>query len=731
MFRRLWPFLVVFAILPRVVAVAQQPSDAEQVATEQILDELRHKPDEAATNDTYGPEYGYSNPTVFKSGRITELDLTYLVSGDSQDGVPCLDYAPITDERFQLIGDLAALESLTIHYAKITNDSLRCLAKLTKLRTLKIANNAIDGRGLMHVSHLPSLERLTLDLQALPLDSVFDAVAKISSLQELAINRWSTDPKGAAGYEAGLAHLRAHARLRSLMLPNAIVSEKGLQIVATMPELRSVTLQYRPQAVPDFSPLADLTNLESIRMVVHARVPDESLRPLLRLANLKHVYLRWPRIQDDFALADEPPPVIAELLRRGVKIVGWEGVTDAEFYLDEKVFPKDLRWSPYVEHFNQFCPASINRQACEDGRTEIYAEVAYLPERPAGGQERSIRIENPALRKLDLTVLEEVDTIDLQNLPELESFKVSGPVRRVRLGKAPKLTMLRLEVPQIDGELAESIAKCEALRFVTLLSPNADKKLVGSLSGLKQTEDLEFDCRSFTSDSLQVLSDLKGLTSIDFYHLQGDSRDLGFLGALPLLKWLRLEDCQLTGALALDNHPSIWDIELARSKFDTVALSRLPNLYDIEIKECEIGTLSVDNSPDLRGVRMHVWPGDRDPEHVTSTIENLVLKDLPKLFRIELDWTRPDHPKRLELQKLPMLGQLSLRGFPEGKMLKIRKETIDAFDRFPGLFQLDIASDAFTLEQYKKLVHQSYGPGDCKPRPIPQVLLDKAKKANR
>jgi hypothetical protein len=78
-----------------------------------------------------------------------------------------------------------------------------------------------------------------------------------------------------------------------------------------------------------------------------------------------------------------------------------------------------------------------------------------------------------------------------------------------------------------------------------------------------------------------------------------------------------------------------------------------------------------------------------------------------------------------------MLGQLSLRGFPAGKMLKIRKETIDAFDVFPGLFQLDIASEEFTLEHHKKMVHQLYGPGDCKPRPIPQVLIDKAKKAGQ
>ena len=180
--------------------------------------------------------------------------------------------ADVTDQGLSSIGSFPKLEELWLQNTRISDATLRQLAKLPALNCLDLCGTAVTDEGMKQIALMPALTRLDLNN-----DQVTD-----EGIRHLQKSRtlWLLWLGERASAKLNLAVVGAIPTLESLTLTDSLITDarverlrnnptirdlkfqqcttltdKSLEIVATMPNLRSLgalSSPFSPQAIADF-----------------------------------------------------------------------------------------------------------------------------------------------------------------------------------------------------------------------------------------------------------------------------------------------------------------------------------------------------------------------------------------------------------------------------------------------------------------------------------------------
>jgi hypothetical protein len=231
----------------------------------------------------------------------------------------------VTDTSLGYIAGLTHLKSLDISFTQITDVGLEHLAALAELEELNLGGNKISGAGLHVLKLLPRLRKLSFyGIQRrnagwcwapVVTDLEMETIALVSGLEDLnvgsgvALGTPRPADLGPADGEAecriaggtrvtdlGLAKLTALKKLRQLDLSGAAISAAGVKTLASLPELRHLSLWnvkgLDDSAAPYLGALAKLTTLD----LSDTAVGDETLARVAGLLSLRHLYVSDTKI---------------------------------------------------------------------------------------------------------------------------------------------------------------------------------------------------------------------------------------------------------------------------------------------------------------------------------------------------------------------------------------------------------------------------------------------------
>jgi hypothetical protein len=174
----------------------------------------------------------------------------------------------LSDAQLPLLSGLSELETLQTNLSLITDDGVKSLAALKSLKVLKFfhPSKAFSGTGLLALTELPALERLTVAGSLAFGDDGMAAVGKLTRLKEF------------RSWHAGQ-------------------TLEGVKKLKDLPNLKQLTLGQRlayapPTTLSDetLAALAGMKSLESLQLE-EARLGRAALRQLKQLPDLKKLVL--------------------------------------------------------------------------------------------------------------------------------------------------------------------------------------------------------------------------------------------------------------------------------------------------------------------------------------------------------------------------------------------------------------------------------------------------------
>ncbi|MBN1488061.1 MAG: hypothetical protein JW981_10495 [Anaerolineae bacterium] len=201
---------------------------------------------------------------------LTHLDLRWIIQ--------------VTDTGIQNLQRLSNLRDLSLSQAGITDKAARSLVSLTTLEKLDLRKcKNLSDRGLLHFERLPKLELLVL--QSCP-QITYQGMAylqRVSSLKNLNLANCRGIDNQALLYlrelphltflnisgnpqiaNQGIAYLQSHPTLSSLDLSQTGISDAGLRILATIPNLVYLDLSWCTHITDQ-----GITNLQSLPQLAY------------------------------------------------------------------------------------------------------------------------------------------------------------------------------------------------------------------------------------------------------------------------------------------------------------------------------------------------------------------------------------------------------------------------------------------------------------------------------
>ena len=242
---------------------------------------------------------------------ITEAGVAHLRDAAKLERLD-LRGAAVSDSGMAFLAQISTLRSLDIGITQITGPSFEALEALENLEELAIGGNRVSDLGLSYLQAVPKLRRLDLSGSQVTDSGVWgvtvtdvnlDAIAMLSGLEEL--NLAASDAEYIANIGDGVPRVRnrieitdlgvekliALARLRSLDLSRSGVTAKGLQALAKLPALRTLTLAYArgigEEAIPALLDMQALRNLD----LTGVELSDTALARLARHPTIEKLVL--------------------------------------------------------------------------------------------------------------------------------------------------------------------------------------------------------------------------------------------------------------------------------------------------------------------------------------------------------------------------------------------------------------------------------------------------------
>ncbi|WP_419189566.1 leucine-rich repeat domain-containing protein [Stieleria marina] len=191
-----------------------------------------------------------------------------------------------TDRDLRLLQYISGLGTLNISKSPIRDNGLPEIATLPDLQTLRVR---IQGSGLIHLRHLPSLTFLSLKYSQLAPDALA-GLTGCEKLQSLGLDDTNVT-------DAAIACLPTLPNLRDLWLNGTRVTHRGLAQVKRMPKIRKLILTGLDLKGPGLFHLTEMPTLEYISLK-HSTCDDSCLRAISRLTQVKSLGLDDTQVTD-------------------------------------------------------------------------------------------------------------------------------------------------------------------------------------------------------------------------------------------------------------------------------------------------------------------------------------------------------------------------------------------------------------------------------------------------
>lgn len=492
------------------------------------------------------------------SGPITDAGLAKIAASTwaPQLATLSLRYSRITDDGLKALSKFIALNYLDLgKSAGITGTGLRQLKDL-QIQSLNLNSVPIKAEEYIHLAGFPQLQALDVINSGLTDSGLKNIVAAVPRLQQLQIqiNSPLTD--------AGIKHLEKHPTLEHLNL-GGLESTNGLtpaslESLRTIPNLRTLGIAWFGTGAWSDADLKRMTGFDKLETLGadFKLVTDDGLKTLTQLKSLKTLNMKGSKVTADGVAAfrkARPDVTLTSDLDNNVAPVP----ADPDRAAAEKLLPQfDL----------DILPA---------GKSEVLKLKAGSP-MPAGTFAVT-GVRCWAVERLPPTFADQVLLPAIAPLARLSSLEDPGS---------------KLEMGKSDPTKWTGLASKESLRQFELAVPLTDAWLDAFRQFPNLTAIHVNNGKNVPIETLRRLSELKGLTSLRVFNLQGADR-WAAVTALPLKKLLPSAcpdidraACERIAAMPELETFSVYDMKLSAEMLS--ALGASPSIRAVSITKCEI-----------------------------------------------------------------------------------------------------------------------------------------------
>ncbi|MDP7015916.1 MAG: DUF1559 domain-containing protein [Pirellulaceae bacterium] len=173
----------------------------------------------------------------------------------------------------------------------LRDSDLKLLAETTvRLQALDLTSTQTSADGVAHLRRLKELRELEINFCARIDDGAAVEVAKIESLEVLAIEQTLVGDRGAAA-------LSQLANLSSLTIDNTLITDRGLEDLSKLTELTKLSISGTLVTDEGVAALAKHPNLRELYMV-DTELSDAGLKSLESISTLRFINLRGTQVSN-------------------------------------------------------------------------------------------------------------------------------------------------------------------------------------------------------------------------------------------------------------------------------------------------------------------------------------------------------------------------------------------------------------------------------------------------
>jgi hypothetical protein len=247
------------------------------------------------------------------------------------------DMGDVSDAELRRIGEYRQLKSLSITQFFPDRDLEpignwgNCIANLTELETLRLEDVSFDEASLTAIGALPRLKHLKLsgidnegaaelgglthlETLELPLGIGDRGIARLHAIQSLTIFTAHGELT-----DASCAWIAKNRQLRELELGNALITDRGLDAIVSLPYLELLNLRSSQLTDKGMNKLATLTRLRYLN-VSGKGITDDGLRQLHPLYRLETLALQETSVTQAGIEAADRFPRLERLFLGDVKL---------------------------------------------------------------------------------------------------------------------------------------------------------------------------------------------------------------------------------------------------------------------------------------------------------------------------------------------------------------------------------------------------------------------------
>lgn len=231
----------------------------------------------------------------------TDSDLRWLVAQPHFQSLSCLDLKEnpeITEDGLLALQKLKQLKILRLPFLELNNSEWSTVSSLSHLHALEVSLEGVSGSLLRLFDQLPSLQELTLILSDTDYQGELESAGHLKKLhltlweeqEQLRLSPSLTELSLEAPSEQSLAGMESLEALTKLTLTKDGPSEEDLQILAGLPQLRTVSLFTNHMYSGMLAPLREMSLLEALE-VRSLDVTHDDIWTLLPLGQLRELHI--------------------------------------------------------------------------------------------------------------------------------------------------------------------------------------------------------------------------------------------------------------------------------------------------------------------------------------------------------------------------------------------------------------------------------------------------------
>ena len=158
----------------------------------------------------------------------------------------------VNDEALRALPRLRRLQYVDFQYTDVGDDTLMALSQLPNLQTVNVAHTKVTGAGVKNFAARESLKCFFAHDNPALGDELLKALASCSGLELIYLYQTNVS-------DEGMRHLRGHPQLTGVRVSRTLVTDKSLEIFASMPRLKFLEIQphwpygVAPHALQKFS----------------------------------------------------------------------------------------------------------------------------------------------------------------------------------------------------------------------------------------------------------------------------------------------------------------------------------------------------------------------------------------------------------------------------------------------------------------------------------------------